>query len=216
MPVSAVVCPGIHDPKLTERFLEELLSEVNNTFPNRCQSANILIFPAESCPAYSAPHILQFIRERQGIGCPGLPPGERGGGGTLHSARQLIFISFSAGVAGAIGAATWWQMLGGSVEAFIALDGWGVPLYGDFPIYRLSHDSFTHWSSALLGAGEDSFYAAPPVEHLELWRAPKTVQGWWNPKTGREWQPPRPINAARFLVTLLERHGAFLPPVCEQ
>ncbi|WP_232731870.1 hypothetical protein [Kamptonema formosum] len=216
MPISAVICPGIHDPKLTERFLEELLSEVNNTFPCACQSANILVFPAESCPAYSAAHILQFISDRLGTGrCPRLP-GERGGGSAHSSGREVILIGFSAGAAGAIGAATWWQAMGGSVAALIALDGWGVPLYGNFPIYRLSHDRFTHWSSALLGAGEDSFCADPPVEHLELWRAPKTVQGWWNPKAGREWQPPRPTNAARFLVTLLERHGALLPPVCEQ
>jgi len=44
----------------------------------------------------------------------------------------------------------------------------GVPLVGNFPIHRLSHDYFTHWSSAVLGSGNDSFYADPPVEHLEM------------------------------------------------
>ena len=59
------------------------------------------------------------------------------------------------------------------MKALIAFDGWGVPLVGNFPIYRISHDQFTHWSSELLGKGDKSFYADPPVEHLDLWRSDK-------------------------------------------
>jgi len=47
--------------------------------------------------------------------------------------------------------------IGGHVKAFVLLDGWGVPLVGNFPIHRLSHDYFTQ-SSAVLGSGNDSFY----------------------------------------------------------
>lgn len=91
---------------------------------------------------------------------------------------KLIIISFSAGVVGAISAAWGWQLMGGKIEALIAFDGWGVPLVGNFPIYRISHDYFTHWSSSLLGKGDKSFYADPPVNHLDLWRSPQQVIGW--------------------------------------
>ena len=53
-----------------------------------------------------------------------------------------------------------------------------MPLTGNFPIYRVSHDYFTHWSSGLLGAGYKGFYADPEVEHLDLWRSPANVYGW--------------------------------------
>ena len=32
---------------------------------------------------------------------------------------------------------------------------------------------------ALLGNGENNFYAEPAVDHLSMWRSPQTVQGWW-------------------------------------
>lgn len=168
-------------------------------------SERLLVFPTQDYPAYSAPHILEFMQARLDKGA------------TLRQSKaSVIFISFSAGVVGAIGAAWGWQQMGGTVNALIALDGWGVPLYGDFPIYRLSHDYFTHWSSALLGGGDESFYASPPVEHLDLWRSPKTVTGCWFRKTGFGFEPPTATNAALFLATLIERHSAFLPPVCEE
>lgn len=113
-----------------------------------------------------------------------------------------MLICFSAGVVGGIGAAWAWQQSGGKIKALIALDGWGVPLYGNFPIHRLSRDRFTHWSSQLLGAGADSFYADPPVEHLDLWRSPHTAQGWWvRPERQQR------LTAAMFLNLLLELYG---------
>jgi hypothetical protein len=75
--------------------------------------------------------------------------------------EPLLLIGFSAGVVGAIAAANLWQGQGRRVAAVIAVDGWGVPQVGDFPLHRVSHDYFTHWSSAVLGAGADSFYADP-------------------------------------------------------
>lgn len=181
--MSAIVCPGIHDLKLTESFLEELLRENCNL------SESVLIFPAQDYPAYSAFHILQFLRERQSLASP------------------LVFISFSAGVVGAIGAAWGWQMMSGKVKAFIALDGWGVPLSGNFPIHRVSHDYFTHWSSAILGTGEDNFYASPGVEHLELWRSPSTATGFWVHSQQGKSEQKTSTTAAEFLTMLLERYG---------
>ena len=186
---SVIICSGIHNLQLTHDFLEGLL---------RCESSNVskswteqvLIFPAQDYPAYSAVHILKFLRSHTDL-----------------LSTQIVFISFSAGVAGAIAAAWGWQMLGGKVKAFIGFDGWGVPLYGNFPIHRLSHDYFTHWSSALLGAGEDSFYADPPVEHLDLWRSPNHSQGWWiHPTTVDQSEKRTFTNAAKFVNQLLQNY----------
>jgi hypothetical protein len=113
----------------------------------------------------------------------------------------LLFLGFSAGVVGLLGAALAWQWSGGKVLGLIAVDGWGVPLVTDFPTYRLSHDRFTHESSAWLGAGSESFYAEPAAPHLGLWAEPKRVQGYWviNQRT-------QPTTAAVFLQVLFARH----------
>ena len=87
---------------------------------------------------------------------------------------------------GGLGAALWWQTKGGKIKAFFALDGWGMPIVANFPVYRLSHDYFTHWSSALLGSGQNSFYADPEVTHLDLWRYPHKVMGWWVSNLGKQ------------------------------
>jgi hypothetical protein len=200
-----IICPGIHDPKLTESFVAGLYGSFSEDLLTVCCRQNLKIFPAQNYPAYSAFHIVQFLRETTG------EPTTSNGLNQWVSSVPLVFISFSAGVAGAIAAAWAWQQMGGCVKALVALDGWGVPLYGDFPIHRVSHDDFTHWSSALLGSGEDSFFCDPPVEHLELWRNPQTVQGWWvqskqqgvtAPQTGRSRS-----TAAQFLTMLLERYA---------
>jgi hypothetical protein len=153
--MSIIICPGIHEPELTENFRVGLLDMISDgaIAPNY---ANILVYPGKDVLVLSALHILQFLRERLS--------------NSLES--PIIFISFSAGVVGAIGAAHLWQLLGGRVKAFIAIDGWGVPLYGNFPIHRMSHDYFTQWSSSLLGSGQNSFYTEPAVEHLSIWRSP--------------------------------------------
>ena len=173
--VTILICPGVHSPQLTDSFLQGLRQD-NQAF------GNWLIFPTADYPAYSALNILAFLRQHT-------------------SDAAVLFIGFSAGVVGAMGAATLWQQFG-RVQGFIALDGWGVPLAGNFPIHRLSHDHFTHWSSALLGAGADSFYAEPSVEHLELWRSPHTTSGWWSLSSGCRIR----CSAAQFLIALLKRY----------
>lgn len=186
-----IICPGIHESHITQSFITGCFN-LKADFTHELSQADILVFPGAGILSVSACHILQFLGDR------------------LRNRLELpiVFISFSAGVVGAIGAALGWQLLGGDVRAFIAIDGWGVPLWGNFPIHRLSHDYFTHWSSAILGSGKDNFYAEPAVEHLSIWRSPETVQGLWvdaskiNPATKTQ------LSAAEFLRLLLFRYCA--------
>ncbi|MBW4490285.1 MAG: hypothetical protein KME12_21100 [Trichocoleus desertorum ATA4-8-CV12] len=198
--MSILICPGMHDINLTSSFLKNLrlhstpgLSVVDGSKVD--STKQLLIFPVQRYPAYSAFHIVQFLQETLRQNPFSAEPDE------------FVFLSFSAGVAGAIGAAWAWQQLGGKVKALIALDGWGVPLYGNFPIHRVSHDHFTHWSSALLGAGADSFYADPAIDHLDLWRSPQTIQGWWVPTASTAPSQPIATTADVFLTVLLQRYG---------
>ena len=154
-------------------------------------SQETVIFPTEKAPAYSPLHVLEFLS-------------------TTEAATPLVFIAFSAGVVAAIGAARLWQKQGGTVKALIALDGWGVPLAGDFAIHRVSHDLLTSWSSALLGGGDsDSFYADPAVDHLTLWRSPQTVLGYG---VTASLQPRQTyLTAASFITALLQRYEISVP-----
>ena len=188
--MNVVICPGIHDPALTY----DLLAALKASFSDGSKSIhleNVLVLPAQNdCSTLSGIHILQFLYEHQGN-----PP----------TAAPVVLLGFSAGAVGAISAAWGWQLLGGKVKAVIAVDGWGVPLWGNFKCHRLSHDFFTHWSSSLLGSGQDSFYADPPVEHLTLWRSPQTVTGWWIHSTVDK-SPPIRLTGVEFLSMLLKRY----------
>ncbi|MFH7029971.1 MAG: hypothetical protein ACHBN1_32550 [Heteroscytonema crispum UTEX LB 1556] len=198
--MSVIICPGIHEPALTESFVSALL-ELNSDNSRRLTSVNLLKYPAEGFLALSGFHIVEFLSvnaERLVV---------------RHSLSNklespLVFISFSAGVVGAITAAYWWQLLGGHVKAFIAIDGWGVPLWGNFPIHRMSHDYFTHWSSSLLDSrhNNDNFYADPPIDHLQMWRSPEMVQGWCVDSSSGGSPPQVRLTAAEFLYMLLKRY----------
>ena len=183
--MSIVICPGFHLPQLTQSFLQELsLSNSNSNL-----SVNTLVFKAENYTVLSAIHILQELTQVYG---------------QPRQATPVLFISFSAGVIGALGAAWGWELLGGKVKAVIAIDGWGVPLMGNFPIHRLSHDYFTHQTSIVVNPSEDSFYADPGVEHLQMWRSPSTVTGW---ATSADNLPVRSrFSAAEFILLLLKRY----------
>lgn len=185
--MSVIICPGIHESSLTESFIRGLLEAVSHSSYYQ-KSVDVMQFRANNLSALSGFHIWQFLRK------------------SLEDKLEspVIFISFSAGVVGAIAAASLWQIFGGNVRAFIAIDGWMVPLAGNFPIHRISHDYFTHWSSCLLGSGNNNFYAQPAVEHLELWRSPLTVQGYWVDSPSGE--SPLPITAANFLKMLLNSY----------
>lgn len=179
-----VLCPGFHPADLTQCFLEHL--ETMNL-----QSVRIVVFPSDRYLAYSVPDVLFFLREHLSQ--------------ESHQWRKipLVLIGFSAGVVGAMGAASLWEIWGGKVLAVFALDGWGVPVLGHFPTHRISHDQFTHWSSALLGTGQDSFYADPEVEHLALWRSPHLVQGCW---VSTQTQATTQVTLLQFLAHWLHRY----------
>ncbi len=149
-----LICPGFHEQKLTHSFVENIS---NHTI----DLDNLLIFPTDQYPPYSGFHLAHYLQEK-----------------CKHKSQNLMIIAFSAGVVAAVTAAWQWQRQGGRIKGLIAFDGWGVPLLGDFPIYRVSHDEFTHHSSAILGTGNLNFYADPAVDHLDLWRSPAQVQGW--------------------------------------
>jgi len=134
----------------------------------------VQIFPSDRQPVYSPQHVIDYFALDDSV----------------------LIIAFSAGVVGAIAAARMWQRQGIQIRALIAIDGWGVPLFGDFPIHRISHDRFTHWSSLMLGGNATHFYADPPVGHLTLWHSPETVQGVVEPSN-------RIVDAATFLSELI-------------
>ncbi|QKQ75388.1 hypothetical protein [Nostoc sp. TCL240-02] len=205
--MSIIICPGIHEPELTESFRVGLLDLVSNGAIAH-NPPNILVYPGKDVLVLSAFHILQFLR---------VSVAHRRYGLTDSLKSPIIFISFSAGVVGAIGAAHLWQLLGGSVKAFIAIDGWGVPLQGNFPIHRMSHDYFTHWSSCLLGCGQNNFYAQPAVDHLSMWRCltespsestSQAVQGCWVDSSIEISPPKGRLTAGEFLLMLLKRYEA--------
>ncbi|WP_448265904.1 hypothetical protein [Nostoc sp. DSM 114159] len=196
--MSIIICPGIHEPELTESFRVELLDLVSHSaipavsYANTPNPINILVYPGKDVLVLSPLHILRFLRDYL----------------TDSLESPIIFISFSAGVVGAIGAAHLWQLLGGRVKAFIAIDGWGVPLQGNFPIHRISHDYFTHWSSCLLGSGQNNFYAEPAVDHLSIWKSPQTVQGCWVDSSIEIIPPKGRLTASEFLLMLLKHYEA--------
>ncbi|MBD2345202.1 hypothetical protein [Anabaena subtropica] len=187
--MTIIICPGIHDPNLTESFILGLLSTISDSSINQ-KHINILVVPVQGVLTLSSLHVLHFLHDRLGS--------------KLKS--PVIFISFSAGVVGAIAAAWQWQNWGGQVKAFIAIDGWGVPLWGNFPIHRLSHDYFTHWSSLSLGSGQDNFYAEPPVDHLTMWRSPQTVKGYHVDSSVEIDTITNRLTAAEFLSSLLRNY----------
>jgi hypothetical protein len=173
--LNLLFCPGYHDSALSQRFLSAL---------HLPPAIALYLYPAPNLPPYSPHHILQFLDAQN-----------------INPEQQFIIMGFSAGVVGAIATAHIWQRLGGKIPALIALDGWGVPLFADFPIYRLSHDRFTHETSRLLGRGNLDFYADPPVEHLALLRSPHQVAGWSESPDGSG--PRQSITAQDFLYNII-------------
>lgn len=180
-PCRLIICPGIHPPQLTQSFIQQLQLDHLVT-----EGQQLLVLPTAEYRPYWAIGINHWLK--QNLSAP-------------QTEVPLIFITFSAGVVGGIGAALTWQIRGGKIKAFIAIDGWGVPLWATFPIYRLSHDYFTHWSSALLGGSNrhSSFYSDRPVKHLDLWRSPATAWGWQEIGQGQK----NRCSAAEYLQSLL-------------
>lgn len=173
-----IICGGVHSPGFTTNFVSNFATVIRNKITSK-----ICIVPTLKIRPYDILNIYKFISQEYA---------------DARKTSPLIFIGFSAGVVGSIGAARLWQGQGGSIKCLFALDGWGVPLWANFPCYRLSHDYFTHFSSHFLGGAEDSFYAEPSVSHLDLWRSTDLVQGYWQKKYGRE-----KITAINFIEQIL-------------
>ncbi|HIK18455.1 MAG TPA: hypothetical protein IGS53_24655 [Leptolyngbyaceae cyanobacterium M33_DOE_097] len=186
MSVHLVVCPGFHAPELTRHFLEAVRAVAlhhNAAVAAWLTDINVTI-AEEGHPPYLGLSV-DWLRDRIEADHP--PP-------------ALLLIGFSAGVVGAIQTAVAWQLHQHPVRALIAVDGWGVPLTGDFPIHRVSHDAWTHWSSVALGGNATHFYAEPAVNHLDLWRSPQTAIGWQiSPNAAYRSQ----TTAAQLLVDLI-------------
>jgi hypothetical protein len=172
----------MHEPQLTDAFWNAVRQRYAQLYSLEIMPMAYKV-PEANLGGISPLHVLQFLTQ------------------SIAVTEPILIISFSAGVVGAIAAAWAWQLQGGTIRAFLALDGWGVPLSGSFPIYRLSHDEFTHWSSQFLGMGEAPFYAEPEVEHLGLWRSPDQAWGWWLHNS----QPQR-TTAADVICHLLHQH----------
>ena len=197
--MNIVVVPGIHSPTLNYQFIQAIQPLLEEAW----------VVPGQSVPVYSPQHVFTFLHGQWEQRASDSPK-------TGHDAPSVLFIGFSAGVVGSIGAARQWQARGGGVRALIAFDGWGVPLYGNFPIHRVSHDGWTHWSSGYWGNTQDGFYAEPPVAHLDLWRSPHTAAGI---RTDSQQLTNRPLpdsklsnaqqpeTAATFVRSLLERYS---------
>ena len=157
--MKVIICPGVHKTQLTDRFLNNLwVAKQPKIVTTKVD--DWLVFPTDKYPAYSSFDLYQWLDRYRVL------------------TDELLFICFSAGVVAGIGAAISLQLRGIKIKAFVAMDGWGVPLKASFPIYRFSHDYFTHWSSALLGTGKASFYSEPAVPHLTLWESPQMCHGW--------------------------------------
>lgn len=161
---------GFHDPSLSDQFRSSLLSALRDVSPSLSFRFEIICYPIQS------------------VGVPNL-------NSDIH-----LFIGFSAGVIRAAIAAHLAQGLGQTVAGLIAIDGWGVPLCDrSYPVYRFSHDSFTHLTSSLLGA-PGIFFADPPVEHLYLWEHPQKVTGWYSIHT----KDLAKVSASKALVQTIQ------------
>lgn len=146
---------GFHDPFLTEGFVESLVTVWEQN-------------------AIGAPIQLRFTTHSLRDACS-----------KVHSIETqsdfVLVVGFSAGVISAAIATSILSARNKPPVAFIAVDGWGVPLQAPCPIYRFSHDVFTHVSSQILG-GHGQFFADPPVSHLQMWANPQQVNGWFVPE----------------------------------
>lgn len=181
------LCPGFHDPALTRSFLNQHHHWLPPTWDDRCW-----VYPSHQQPPYSPHHVAQWLQHHhQTIPQTTTPP-------------PLVWISFSAGIVGSLAVARQCHRQGQPILGFFALDGWGVPLWADFPLYSLSHDRFSHDTSAILRSGPGPhFYSDPPVSHLDLWVKPHRVWGW----RLSAHCPPHRLTAAQFIHDRLRVWG---------
>ncbi len=173
-----VLLPGFHPPEWTAQFVAAVWGD---------RPPPLAIFPAHRQPVYAPDCVMAWLREQ-----------------FADDDRPITLIGFSAGAVGAWALMRQWESVtqvpaaGRSLtlSRTMLIDGWGVPIATQIPCYRLSHDRFTHHTSALLGAGVQGFYADPPVAHGDLWRSPDRAWGWVAGRSGDR------ISAAAYIREL--------------
>jgi hypothetical protein len=184
-----VVCEGMHPPEYTAAILATIAGDA------LLSRGRVLVFsPASPWQVLSGWALRQWLEASLQVHSPttDLPP--------------LIVWAFSAGCVGMASLVTYWQRYRQPILACFALDGWGVPLPPEaVPIYRLSHDHFTHATSQWLGCGPINFYADPAVPHQQLWQSPQTVRG-WQVTTQATPAVRQPSTAAEFLCYWSRHH----------
>ncbi|MFQ4135839.1 hypothetical protein PGN35_005915 [Nodosilinea sp. PGN35] len=159
--VLLLVCGGIHPPSYSGQILAAIAQD--ETLDRLCWAVS---FPSSGLNVFSPFALRQSLEPAFGTApCQGQLPG-------------LIIWAFSAGCVGAVALATYWQRYRGPVLAIFLVDGWGVPRPPGLRVHRLSHDRMTHDTSRWLGAGDEDFWADPPVSHLTLWQQPHRTEGW--------------------------------------
>lgn len=178
-PQPLVICPGFHPHCWTDYLIAALSPALAVAGPQQ-RPWQLLRSPT----ILNGAVLRQYLQEHLG------PPG--------NTSAQPIFLGFSAGCVSAATLARYWRDQGQGAT-LLCVDGWGVPLDAAATSYRLSHDRFTHQTSAWLGAGKEAFYADPPVPHGLMWQQPQRVLGWW---TGPH-HPPRRATAIACLAAWL-------------
>lgn len=185
-----LICPGFHRTEITQRLVQGL-----KTLP-ALSKLSLLSYPAEAVPGavLSGYGVREFLLTQLDWPTQNI---------SQMPVQPVFFLAFSAGCLGAIAAAHHWHYLGGTVGAFFAVDGWGVPLAAPFPVHRISHDRFTHDTSALLGSDHIDFYADPAVPHLTLWDQFSQIPG----KGVNSAASPQlaSLNAGQFLQIWIEK-----------
>jgi hypothetical protein len=182
----------MHEPVLTQQFLQALASLPAFHGASGLLQSQCTILPG-GLSALDLPFLLAHLQAQ------------------AESTEPWGIIAFSAGVVGIAGALALWLGLNSgtrwpraalSLQSVVAIDGWGVPLWGlPCPFYRLSHDACTDGSSLALGLGKRHFYAMPAVTHQALWGSPQTAWGWQVDVQGRH----QYINALTFIGQCLEQ-----------
>lgn len=199
------ICPGFHSPALTRSFLAALI----NDRPVSWSWSSCGVMPPH-LPPYSPYHVLQSLEQHLSH-LQQIDHSQQSQTFSLDP-PAIVWIGFSAGVVGALGAAQQWQAQGHPVLGLIAVDSWGLPLRADFPIYSLSryglnhdgakptHPSLGEWITRYFMSDLSHFYADPPVDHLFLWESPDQVQGWSQDYSGLRHR----TTAIRFILDCLE------------
>ena len=174
------VFSGFHDPSLTVQFIQQIQDGLNKNL----LEDTLISFESNSMVMNS----WSFNREESLDG-------------EGNEKTSTLLIGFSAGVINAAIAANIMVNQQSNPVALIAIDGWGVPLFSKaFPVFRFSHDLFTHSSSTILG-GQGIFVADPPSSHLELWKSPSQVKGWFI--SPDEKNPAMAMNADQAIVEII-------------